>query len=310
MTLVQNDDWFHAVIVSLGCMGVIHSVTIALSPAYDLEEHRRLAPWSRVRAELASRAPLHAFRNYEVLLNPYRRRDGEHTCLVTERKLARPGAERVPLSEGRLAAEALTFASTTQRGLLELMNSQPRLVPTILEAGLGQLVTGKHGHVEQSYRIYNIGQINAADVLSAEYFVPLRDDLFLDAVDRLIAIVAGNRRHGVVQTSPISLRFVKGSAAHLSMVHGPGPFCAIEIPVFAGGVGAFEALLSYEQALYEYQARPHWGQLNELTGTPGGWQRAYPASDRWHEVYRTLNCRGVFDNHFTDRLGLSQAGAA
>jgi hypothetical protein len=187
------------------------------------------------------------------------------------------------------------------------MNDQPRLIPMLLEQGLEELVTGPHGHIDQSFRVYNVGRINTAEVLSGEYFVPVRDALVAQTVERLIGIVADNGRHGVYQTSPLSLRFVKGTQAYMSMVQGSGVFCAVEVPIFTQGVGAFEALLSYEQGLYSLGARPHWGQMHELTGTTGWWRSAYPQADRWHRVYRELNPLGIFDNHFTDRLGLSVA---
>jgi L-gulono-1,4-lactone dehydrogenase len=307
MQLVQNDDWFYAAVVSLGCLGIVYSMTLAVSPAYDLVEHRRIADWSNVRRALASRAPLTAFRNYEVLINPYRRRDGDHTCLVTERDLTLPGQPHVPLPPSRLQAEKFTFLSSTQRGLLEVFNGQPRLVPTLVEVALRELVTRDEGHCDRSFGIYNIGLINLAEVLSGEYFVELNEDRFLRAIDRLLQVVADNQRYGIYQTSPISLRFVAGSSAFLSMAYGKGPFCAIEVPVLTGSTGAFEALLSCEQALYEFGARPHWGQLHELTGTPGWLESAYPGARKFKEVYRVLNQRQVFDNHFTDRLGLGEA---
>jgi len=304
MTLVQNDDWFYSLVVSLGCMGVIYAATLAVSPAFDLEERRELDTWSNVRRLLADGAVLDRYRHYEVLVNPYPRRDGEHSCLVTKRNYARAGAERIPLPSERLAAEEFAFASSTQQGLLGLVNDQPRLVPLVLETGLEQLVTGKHGHIDKSHAIFHIGRINYADVISAEYFMPLKGGYFLRGIDRLIAVVADNRRHGIYQNVPLALRFVRGSRAYLSMVHGEGGFGSVETPVLARADGAADALLSYEQALYELGARPHWGQAHELTGARGWWCSAYPKAGRWQRVFRELNQRGVFDNHFTERLDL------
>ena len=305
MTLVQDDDWFYSLIVSVGCMGVIYAATLAVSPAFDLEEHRTLDTWSNVRRLLVEGTVLSRYRHYEVLVNPYPRKDGEHTCLVTRRSYARPGAERVPLPSERIQAEELAFASTTQEGLLDVVNGQPRLIPLIVESGLEALVTGKRGHVDKSYKIFHIGKINYADVLSAEFFMPLAGERFVRGIDRLIAVVADNRRHGIYQTVPLALRFVKGSPAYMSMVHGSGGFGSVETPNLAQSHGCADSLLSYEQALYEFDARPHWGQNHELTGARGWWQRAYPMAERWRRVFCQLNEHGVFDNHFTERLRLS-----
>lgn len=304
MTLVQDDVWFRSAVVSLGCLGIVHSMVLAVRPAYRLHEHRRLARLSDVRRELQARRVLYETRNYEVLINPYSRRDGDHTCLVTTRQVAVPGLPCIPLPDSRLRAEEFVFRASTQTGVTRLLGSTPRLTPLVLEAGLSELATRPEGHLEDSYRIYNIGKINTAEVLSAEYFVPLRDDAFLRAIERLLEIVADNRRRAVYQTAPLALRFVAASEAFLSMAYGEG-MCAIEVPLFTESHGAREALLSYEQALYGFGARPHWGQVHELTGARGWLRRAYPRALEWQGVRRVLDPMGTFDNAFTDRVGLS-----
>jgi len=310
MTLVQDDDWFQAAVVSLGCMGVLYSVTCRVQAAYDLHERRRLDTWNNVRRAIRDGVEVSRVRHYEVEVNPYARRDGEHTCLVTERALARPGEARVPLPASRVAAERLTFLASTQQGIVELIREQPRLLPVILETGLDALRTDHRGHVDKSYRVFNVGKINDAEVLSGEYFMPLANDAFVRGIDRLLEVMRDNTRHGIYQTAPLSLRFVQGSPALLSMVHGRGVFGAVELAMFTEAVGAAEAVLSYEQALYGFGARPHWGQLHELTGARGWLRAAYPGLSRWQAVQRALDPHGSFDNHFTDRLGLSVGSEA
>jgi hypothetical protein len=304
MTLVQSDAWFWSCVVSLGCLGVIHSVTAAVSRAYLLTERRELRPWCDVARELGTGASLRRFRSYEVLLHPYPLRTGGYTCLVTERNVAAPGAERNPLDEGRRAAESVSFLGSTQRELLSVMKSQPRLIPGILQAGLEALETGHRPHVDHSYIVYNVGKINTADVMSGEYFFPLHGNAHLRAIERLLELCSEHRRRGIYQPSPLALRFVAASRAPLSMVHGE-PHCAVEVACFNGLPYAAEALLDFERVCLELGGRPHWGQLNELTGTPGWLGRAYPELDTWLSTYRELNASGLFENHFTDRLGLS-----
>jgi xylitol oxidase len=171
---------------------------------------------------------------------------------------------------------------------------------------LEQLVTSGRPQVDQGYKIFNVGPVNDGQVLSAEHFVPMAGNRFIAAIERLCAVAKSNRKHGVMQTAPLALRFVRASSHYLSMLHGEDR-CAIETPLFAGGTGAVEVLLSYEQALYQLGSRPHWGQLHEFTGSPGWFQRAYPKADRWLGVFRHLNPKGSFDNHFTDRMGFREA---
>ena len=302
MTLCQSDEAFYSVVVSMGCMGVITAVTMRVRAAYCLEEHRTIQSWSTVKRDLAA-GVFRRYRHYEISMNPYPRRDGDYTCLVTTRAPARADTPKIPLPAVRQRAEALLFLASSEQGILRAMIGAPRFTPFILEEGLRQLVTGPDGHVDDSYRIFNLGEINTAEVISGEYFFPIRNDAYLHAVPRLLKIMDGNRKRGIWQTGPISFRFIKGSPAHLSMMQG-GEQCSLEIPVFSGAPGAPEALLSYEQATYELGGRVHWGQMHELSGSDGWLQQAYPMARAWQRVYRTFNAQGTFSNHFTDRLKL------
>src|SRR5207248_3199949 len=51
-TLVQDDHWFHAVAVGMGCMGVICTVMLEVEPRYYLREVREFHTWEKVRADL------------------------------------------------------------------------------------------------------------------------------------------------------------------------------------------------------------------------------------------------------------------
>jgi hypothetical protein len=269
-----------------------------------LFERRRLRPWSEVERELSRLGPLKLFRNYEVVISPYRRLDGDYDCLVTERNVASPELPRTPLPKGRQAAESLTFLASTQQAVMQLMANEPRMIPAVLRAGLEALETGSEPHVDDSFLVYNVGFVNTAHVVSGEYFFPLRDGLFLRGVRALLGLVERNARAGIHQPSPLALRFVAGSRAPLSMTRAE-PHCSVEIASFSGFPRAAESLLSYEKLCLELGGRPHWGQIHELTGTPGWLARAYPEHEAWLRAYRYFNARGIFNNHFTDRLGLS-----
>jgi FAD/FMN-containing dehydrogenase len=51
--LHQDDRWFNAAVVGMGCMGVIHSAILEVGPLFYLREVRAMSTWSRVREELA-----------------------------------------------------------------------------------------------------------------------------------------------------------------------------------------------------------------------------------------------------------------
>src|SRR5256714_11337052 len=127
-----------------------------------------------------------------------------------------------------------------------------------------------------------------------------------EAVDRIIAVADERRSLGdVYQSSPLSLRFVKASPAHMSMMHGRDTMM-IELIQLTRTEGGYELLAAYEEALYELGGRPHWGQVNTLTGSHGLMASMYPDYGKWLEVYGQLNASRVFDSPFTRRVGISQ----
>jgi hypothetical protein len=60
----------------------------------------------------------------------------------------------------------------------------------------------------------------------------------------------------------------------------------------------------YEHAMYDFQGRPHWGQVNYIA--PHQVHRLYPFLQDWLAVHRVLNSRGTFDSPFSFRVGLAQ----
>ena len=60
-----------------------------------------------------------------------------------------------------------------------------------------------------------------------------------------------------------------------------------------------------EKAMLRFGGRPHWGQMNYLTGSYGLIRSMYPKYDQWMSVFKQLNADGTFNNTFTDRCGFS-----
>src|SRR5215207_1325240 len=124
--LVQDDDTFHAVVVGIGCMGIVYGATIAVEPAYCLKEVRTLSTWEEVKADLLDldSGVLRRHRHYEVLVNPYQRKNGHYRCLVTTRDPVtcnRSGATR--------ARDFLVEAASAFPGTSSLINFVQGLWP-------------------------------------------------------------------------------------------------------------------------------------------------------------------------------------
>ncbi len=301
--LVQDDHYFRAAKVGIGCLGVITSLILEVTDAYWLTERRRKQDWSEVRASLLSGDVLHdeRTRHYELYLSPYER-DGDHTCLVTTRELAEP---RDNPSQGdrrgtrNVATELLVSLPFVPDLLNWLTDVRPQLTPWLLERSLEALVDAEFTH--ESHRVLNIGQANFLPAYSSEIGVPLAGGRHVAAVEKIFEVANRHRRLGnVFHTAPIALRFVKASDAYLSMMEGEDTMM-IELIMLTRTEGGFELLADYERELYALGGRPHWGQFNVLT--PSAVRKLYRRLDRWLEVHADLNDTGVFDGQLSRRVG-------
>jgi L-gulono-1,4-lactone dehydrogenase len=300
--LVQSDDWFDAAGVGMGCLGVISTVLLEVEPSYFLREVRELRSWEQVRADLEAGEVLERNRHYELLFSPYERRRA-YPCLVTTRNVTEDPQHR-PLDKRtrNWLVELASLFPLTPHVINLAVGLRPSLAPFMLENAIRALIKDEYDNV--SHQVLNIGAANVLPAYSAEIGVPM-DGRHIDAVERIIEVAAERRRLGAVyQSAPIAFRFVKASPAWMSMMHGRDTMM-IELIQLTRNQGGYELLAAYEEALYDLDGRPHWGQVNTLTGSHGLVASMYPCHDDWLEVRGRLDPDGVFDSPFSRRVGLS-----
>jgi len=302
--LIQDDKRFAAAVCGMGCMGVIHAALLEVRPRFWLNEVRTVSTWEDVKDSLTDEGVLAGPDHYELFLNPYPRKDGKHSVLVTIRRecdepggAARDKLERHPLTELQ-SAFPLTW-------LLVRLAARwfPSLVAKRFEWLLDRMTDD--GYASRSYRVFHIGEANRIPAYSSELAVTLEGGRHVEAVDRILAIAAERReRERLYHTSPIALRFVAPSKAYASMMHGQ-PTMMIEL-ILAKGTRRWEELLAgYEERLADLGVRPHWGQFNRLD-RDSDLAALYPRWDDWLDVHAEFNASGVFDSPFTDRIGISR----
>ena len=303
--LLQDDHYFRAAKVGIGCLGVITSLLLEVEEEYWLTERRWEESWSDVREALLAGDVLRdkKTRHYEVYFSPYER-GGDRRCLVTTRTRAEPrGSPR--LGDRRRTRNFRTEALGRLPFLAEILNwlshARPQITPWMLDQAIKALVDAEY--TNQSHRVLNIGQANFLPAYSSEIAVPIADGHHVAAIERVFEVCDRHRRVGnVFHTSPIALRFVKASDAYLSMMQGRDTMM-IELIMMTRTNGGFELLADYERELYELGGRPHWGQFNVLG--PKVVREMYPQLDRWLEVHADFNETGVFDGPFSRRVGLA-----
>jgi L-gulono-1,4-lactone dehydrogenase len=303
-TLIQDDTTFNAARVGMGCLGVIYSVTLAVQTRFYLREVRKMSSWDEVRPLLLDRSLLRENRHAEIYFNPYRS-DGVHHCLITTRnEVTREQYERDPPRARNWLAELLSSLAITPWVTNLIQGLRPKLSPALIDRALRALVRRDFTNV--SYRVLNIGTANYLPAYSAEIGVPVDErGLHVQAVERVFEVAAKHRDLGnAYQSSPISLRFVRSSDALMAMMNGRDTMM-IELIMLTHTEGGFELLADYEEALYALGGRPHWGQVNTLTGSDGLVASMYPRFEEWLAVHRRLNETGVFDSPFSKRVGIS-----
>jgi hypothetical protein len=304
--LRQDDDWFNSVVVSLGCMGVVYSVTLEVREKHWLSEARIVSSWALVKADLLKGDVLQKNLHYEVLVNPYKL-NGDHTCLVTTRnEIPEPlnpspeKANRSPLSVGFgfLPRPLIKLFGKLESVKLRLLpGSAPKTIENSIKALEDQDYVGK------SYRVLDLGAPNYVDGYSSELALALDDQSHIAAVEKIIEIADRNRlTRKIYHTVPFSLRFVAKHDLYLSMMYGRDT-CMIEVPMIDPTTGGMQILQDIEEALIELGARPHWGQINYLEGGIDLIRKMYPMLDKWLAVRRILNSRGTFNNGFSRRCG-------
>jgi FAD/FMN-containing dehydrogenase len=298
--LVQDDDWFNAAQVGIGCMGVVYAVILRVQPRYWMIEQRSVTTWRELKPQLQDGAPLRDNRHWEMLVNPYEV-NGEHTCLITRRNpVDEPTTPSHELPQRNFIVELLAKARFSGAVLLSVINHFPDLVPQITDQALHTLA---RDYVDRSYRVFNIGAANDVPAYGSEIGFPM--STYIAATDRILEIAGHAQRVGKAYlTSPFSLRFCKSSPAFMSMMF-EADTCMIEFPMLANTVGGYELLRKIENEMYAFGGRPHWGLLNFISGGRELIRQMYPQFDKWDAVRQQLDPDGMFANSFTDRAGIT-----
>jgi hypothetical protein len=321
--LVQDDEIFNALAVSLGCMGIVYAVVLRVEPRFWLREVRERVSWGQVSGpggfldRLIKQQKLDPGAGpdpdyYEIYFNPYPSRPGDPTrsrhCLLTRRYKIHEEPGRLTQDErtrGRYGSDALRAAAEiTGYGarLVEFMNANPQFVPQVLDGSLDALED--RTYIDVSYNVFNAGAANLIRAYGIEMAFDIRQTV--QAVEYLFTVASELRERKWMHNSPPSLRFVRKSSSQLAMMYGRDTMM-LEMGMLTCANGGDGLLETYEKRfMQQFQARPHWGlDLNVLSNFDQV-RALYPESaDRWRAVYERFNAKGTFNAKFTDRMGIS-----
>jgi len=308
--LVQDDAQFYSAVVAMGCMGIVCGYTLEVRKAYRLKETREVKTWQEVRADLLERK-FEDPRHYEVYVNPYVVKNGQHSCLITRREeYDGPPTKAVGARTRNPIATFVTSIRFFDRIFVYLFRRVPWLAPYLIQASIEGLADKEY--IDESFKVLNLGDANLVPAYASEFALDASKlpagapvdsvPAFVEAVDDLLRLASEQSKAGRWHSSPVSLRFVAPSQHHLAPQFGRLT-CMLEIPFLDGTPSGWELLSYYERRLARHGLRPHWGQAYTLMSAETV-ARLYPEFPRWLEAFGRFNPDQTFDNPFTERLSL------
>jgi L-gulono-1,4-lactone dehydrogenase len=315
LTLIQDDEAFNAIRVSIGSMGIVYAITLKTEKKFWLRESRHRIKWSELKKPdgLLDRAlrglPIYGEdkpspEHWELQFSPFADVNGDHDFLIVDRyRSYEPLPEQPQSKRGKKGSEfSSKIITLTGAPIAKLMDTFPRLSKFFLKMALNGQVEESFSNL--SYKVFNIGVINNTPVLGME--MAFDSAQTVDAIERSFKIAEDLLTRGIPLASPIAVRFVKKSDALIAMQNGRNT-TFLEVITLRDGKNASTLITEFQQILnQEFKARPHWGLDLTLLQSESKVKELYPNTwNIWKKQFRTFNPNGTFDGKITDRLGIS-----
>ncbi|KAL6629523.1 hypothetical protein ACP70R_029288 [Stipagrostis hirtigluma subsp. patula] len=329
LALRKGDELFPAALVSLGLLGVVTKVTLALEPRFKRSITYEYRDDTTFQDDFAAHAARHEFA--DITWYPSQRTavyrvddraplnasgDGVNDFIGFQSTL-------IAVSAGIRAAETALERSRSVKGKCAMAAAEiaaKRLVGSGLRNNgvlfTGYPVVGYQGRMQTSG---SCARSPAADLLSAcpwdprfrglffyettAFFSPARFRDFILDVKRLRDAAGADSLCGVDVYNGLLVRFVRASAAHLGQ---PEDSVAVDFNYYRASDAAAPRLggdvwEEVEQlAFVKHGARPHWAK-NRLVAFAGV-RGKYPGWGAFAAAKRRLDPRGMFDSQWSDEV--------
>jgi hypothetical protein len=300
---IYDDSTFDAVLVSLGCMGIIYAVVLRVRDKYDLIETTTATTWHGFLRTAWAQLNDPNNRFLQVALDPYRDSNGENACLVTTRRegdatgVSGCRGGNIQAAITKMASDMIA-ASPTEAVLLGIeelrrvlsggdlgstLEVLTRVINSILErrSGLRSVLVADYAAVMPAYwppgicggpswRVrdlqYRQGSTSSPSRgYSIEMFVPWADASGRGVLANFIEALIQKVTAATTTflAGYVSLRFTGPTEACLGMQQWIRT-CSVEISTLPGIQGEFALLGSLLELMYDHGGLPHWGQLLDL----------------------------------------------
>jgi len=276
----ENADLLPACQVSLGALGVISTVTIQCTPAFNLHSGEQPRPLDDVLERLDELADTNDF--FEFFWFPHTDRVQSIVSNRTEEP-ARP-RNRASTYINDILLENHAFGLICRAG-----RARPSWIPSLNRFTVRLLSSSEM--VDRSARIFANPRL--VRFVEMEYAVPRA--AAGQAVRELRSMI-DRKEHRI--SFPVEVRFGAADDIMLSPGHAR-PSCYISVHVFVGM--PYEAYFrDVEAIMTALDGRPHWGKVHYQTAD--SLRPRYPQWDRFREIRQRLDPEHRFDNAYLDRV--------
>ncbi len=302
--LIQNDDEFNSVLVSLGCFGVIYSLILEVMEEYWLEEKKELVDWEDIKPVLEDNSFISSNRGAFVYINPYLVK-GKRWCLKISHNII--PKERRNLNEATKNLLSSIFGNVpfvywySRFQIKYFPRSMPKLILSSLKSLKDKTFKGTAHRV-----LFQGSEYFKERAYDSETAFDLNSTNLIEILESLFTVAEKFAAEGIIYSSaPFGLRFVKESEAHITPEYHR-KVCYIDTPFVKGTPGAEEILEEYQTVMYERGGIPHWGKrIFKFDAFKHRLKEIYPKLETWKNVRNKYDPDRTFANYYSDRFGLT-----
>jgi L-gulonolactone oxidase len=280
----SNADVFDMARVGLGALGLLSTVTLRCSPAFNLHAVERPLPVDDVLADFDG------FMDQSDHVEFYWVPQTRWALTKVNTRTDEPVRPRARLREW---VDDVALANVAFGALCRVGRRFPRTIPT-----LSRLIprSGRIDYVDRSDRVFTSPRL--VRFVEMEYAIPRA--AVPDALNEVRGLV---ERLGSPISFPVEVRVGAGDHIPLSIASGrDSGYIAVHVYRGTPYDGYFTGV---EAIMADHEGRPHWGKLHFLRAE----QLAglYPRWDEFQAMRRRLDPDGMFSNRYLDRV-LGPAG--
>jgi len=305
LTIDKSHEHFDAFKTSLGCMGVIISVTLKCEDTFYVKQKTQIISnkWSEVSMDDLNKE-INDYYFFQVTVDPH-----TETVVYTRReKIAmdkiNTGTRKLFLNIGSylVSAKETLALYFIEYVILKIQRFFPVLTKFFIWISL-RLMQGKS--FEVSHHALIVGHLDKMGLYvnrsfqDQEYAVPL--ECTKESVNTVLKIFSEYTQSSYAPII-LGLRFVKGSTAYLSPSFGRDT-CYIDIPIFDSNFSRWKELIhKIETGLYKFNGRPHWGKNNFLTNAIIIENNLYPKLEEFKRIKSIYDPGCIFSNEYIDKV--------